>query len=350
MNTMKMFVITIIVMFLSFGCSNYQSDESANAQKSTESESGFSSKEPAPAQYDALEEIVLPEEMSEKKSTGRATSQTAQGIDYSKIISSSAATEANISELRKIIRRAEVKFRTGNVPETTYNIERLVGIHGGWVSQTNLFTEQLSENRIKVSEDSTLIISRYVVRNSMIIRVPFKSLDTVLLSLVPFIEHLDYRIINAEDVTFQIFAEKLKQKRLSEYNQRMKKHTASGTSKLSDITEAEKQILLQQERADAAYIEEMKLNDNILFSSIYLDIYEKETFEKILVPDPEEIRHFKPGFGQRLVKAMKAGWIIIQEIVLAVVHLWGIIAIGIGLFFLIRYITKRFSRAKSKKS
>lgn len=182
----------------------------------------------------------------------------------------------------------------------------------------------------------------------MTIRAPFTSMDTILRSLVPLIEHLDHRIINAEDVTLSILSEKLRQKRYAEYNSRMKRHTDTGTSKLKDLTEAEQEILSQQLQADASMIEELKLNDDIRNCTIKLDIYETEKFEKYLIPNPDEIQKYKPGFGKRFVQSLKTGWIIIQEILIGITKLWGIVVLGIGLYLLISFLIKRFS-GKNKK-
>lgn len=296
-----------------------------------------------------LEEMALSDKKSPVPASEGSNLPEGQNIDFSKIISSVSVTGENTQD-RKIIRTADVKFRTKNVPEATYEIERIVASNGGWVANTNLYSEELSENRLKVSRDSTLVVSKYIIRNSMTIRAPYTSMDTILRALVPMIEHLDYRIINADDVTLSVFSEKLRQKRLSEYNSRMKKYTGATTSKLKDLTEAERQILIQQEESDASLIEEMKLNDDILNCTIRLDLYETEKFEKFLVPNPDEIQKYKPGFGKRFVQSIKTGWIIIQEILIGITNLWGIIALGIGLYLLIRFLVKRFSKKKTNRS
>jgi hypothetical protein len=342
MKLLQKLLITIILTVIILGCSNKQNGENKSVTNQSEKSSGSQSESVV------MEEMTLSDLESPVSASDKNKLQEGQNIDFSKIISSVSVTGENTLN-RMIIRTADVKFRTKNVPEATYEIERIVAINGGWVANTNLYSEELSENRLKVSRDSTLVISKFVIRNSMTIRAPYTSMDTILRSLVPMIEHLDYRIINAEDVTLSILSEKLRQKRLSEYNSRMKKYTDAGASKLKDLTEAEQQILSQQLQADASLIEEMKLNDDILNCTIKLDIYETEKFEKFLVPNPDEIQKYKPGFGKRFVQSIKTGWIIIQEILIGITNLWGIIVVGIGLYLLIRFLVKRFSKNKKNK-
>ncbi len=283
-----------------------------------------------------------------EQSNGTSQKDNRQEIDYSLILSSTAASDVNIEEHRMIVRKADLKFRVHNVAQSTYAIEQIAVRQGGWVAHTNLWSEQLSEHKIKISEDSSLFITRYVVKNTIILRVPYTSLDTTLHSFVPLIDYLDYRIINAEDVTLQKLAEQMKQKRLATYNSRMKRHADNSKSRLMDVTEAERQILLQQERADAAYIEELKLYDNIEYSTISIDIYETEKYEQMMVPDQEKTQSYRPCFTKRLADSLKSGWYIIQEIIIFILRLWGIIVVVLSAYFTIRFVKKRIQQKKMK--
>jgi hypothetical protein len=342
MKIFRNMAIALAVVTVISGCSGKQAEDKQNVFNERSSEATETDYDEA--EYSAAEEKTpsLAGKTSQKDQTS-----SDQGLEY--VISSSAATDnPNIDENRKIIRRADLQFRVQNVAAATYSVENIAVKFGGWVSYSNLFSQELSREQIKVSEDSSLVLSRYVVRNSIIIRTPYTSLDTTLKSLVPLIEYLDYRVINAEDVTFNLMAEKLKQKRLDEYNARMQKHTVEKPAKLQDLTEAERQILQQKERADEAYLKEMKLMDDIMYSIITIEMYETEKTEQYLIANPEILHKFKPGFGTRLLSSLKTGWIIIQEVILAVMNLWSLILLGFGVYFLVRFIIRKFS-GKTKK-
>lgn len=349
MKTLKNVLAAVLFAAMITACSSYESDE----DRSTQSEQFVSEKESYDLRDESTEEafnsptsVVESREMNKKSNT---TGNLQQNVDYALIVSSTAASDVNIDEHRMIVRKADMKFRVKNVAQSTYAIEQITVRQGGWVAQTNLWSEPLSEHKIRISEDSSLVITRYVVKNTIILRVPYTALDTTLRSFVPLIDYLDYRIIQAEDVTLQQLAEQLKQKRLADYNQRMRRHADTKTSRLMDVTEAERQILLQQERADAAYIEELKLYDNIKYSTISIDIYETEKFEQMMVSNPDEIKSYRPGFWKRFVQSVSAGWIIIQEIVLFIIRLWGLIVVAIGIFFLVKFLKKRFRSKKSDR-
>lgn len=318
------------------GCS--QSNERYSNTENPEEATGYEE-----AQYD---ESSAPMETGSKRSASPQANTLAQQEKLNEIVSSSAATNVNIDEYRKIIRTAEMKFKVENVAQATYGIENIIVNLGGWVSYTKLASEVENTFTIKASEDSSLVITQYRVTNTITIRTPWENLDTTLKSLVPFIEYLDYRTVKAEDVTFDLLAEKMKQKRLADYSLRMKKYSSTSTADLTDHVTAEEQILTQQERADGAYIEELKLNDKIQYSTITLNIYETTKYSQWMTPNPETYKNYKPNFGKRMWEGILFGWIIIQEIIILITKLWGLILIGFGVFFLIRFLKRRY---KSKK-
>ena len=350
MKPFKKNVIIALVSVLILSCSHSQKDynydkteSSPNTEKSSDGDAYYDDmayEEESDNDYYASKSSSKP--ASAPSTTRQSGNNT--GVDYGMIISSSAATDVNIDSKRKIVRTADMSFRTPNVAMSTYALEHIIARFGGWVSTSYLSSSELMNYKVKVSADSTLVVRKYVVSNTMVIRTPFESLDTTLKSIVPLIEYLDYRNITAEDVTFKQLEKELQQKRLAEYNARMKRHASATGSRLSDVTEAERQILLQQEKADAAMIEELKIFDRILYSTINIHMYESEKYEYTMIANPEEIESYKPGFGIRLLESLKNGWFIIQEIIIALMNLWGVVLLGILVFIGVRYVSRKYFR------
>src|ERR1700757_2145315 len=129
---------------------------------------------------------------SEKYSQEKAM---ADSVSANGFFSSSAAVQNKKDSVREFIRTAELKFKVGNVQQSTYIIEDIVGKHNGFVTLSNLASNINRKNTIKVSEDSLLETTYYVTENVMSMRVPNTSLDTVLKEIAKQITFLDYRII-----------------------------------------------------------------------------------------------------------------------------------------------------------
>lgn len=345
MKTTKDLIITFLMVLLIFGCS--QKQENIDKTEAPEESPAYEETSVEYAEDEAYYEEPTEQSAGKSKSSSSPQQEAIeQQQKFYEIISSSAATNVNIDENRKIIRTADMKFQVDNVANATYGIENIAVQFGGWVSFTNLSSEVENTYTVKTSEDSSLVITQYRVTNTITIRTPWESLDTTLKSLVPFIEYLDYRIVKAEDVTFDLLAEKMKQKRLADYSARMKRYSNTSNADLQDHIAAEEQILRQQEDADRAYIEELKLYDNIRYSTITLQIYETSKYQKWMIPNPETFEDYKPGFGKRIWEAIKFGWIVIQEIIIVITKLWGLILIGFGVYFLVRFLTRRYKTKK----
>ena len=61
-----------------------------------------------------------------------------EGITAKAATSSSAAVENNKDSVHKFIRTADLKFKVKDVVQSTYTIENITNVHGGFVTYTNL--------------------------------------------------------------------------------------------------------------------------------------------------------------------------------------------------------------------
>ncbi len=252
----------------------------------------------------------------------------------SDVFSSSAAIETNTDSTHKFIRTANLKFKVKSVIKSTYDIEDITSRQGGFVTYTNLTSNINNVSTTAVSEDSSLETTYYVVTNAIILRVPNTKLDTVLKELSKNIDYLDYRIIKADDVILQMLSNNLIQKRSSNNEERVKKAIDNKGKKLKETTVAEEVLLNKQEQADNAKISNLSLNDQINFSTISLSIYQREAVKRELIVNFKNIEAYELNFGSKIMEALKAGWLIIAEIILFLIKIWGVLLFIIVGWFL----------------
>jgi len=122
---------------------------------------------------------------------------------------------------RKLVRTADIKFKVKNVAHSTYAIENTINRYGGLITNNNLQSRISETNRTKVSRDSLLETSKYVVENNLTLRIPNRSLDTVVRAIAKEIQYLDYRVIKADDVALQMLSNQLAQQRNAGHNARL---------------------------------------------------------------------------------------------------------------------------------
>jgi hypothetical protein len=256
-------------------------------------------------------------------------------------VSSSAAVETGKDSTRKFIRTAELKFKVKSVIKSTYDIENITGRQGGFVTYTNLKSDINREVTTAVSADSSLETIYYTVTNAITLRVPNTRLDTTLKEIAANIDYLDYRIIKADDVALQITANGMAQKRAATSEQRITNAIDNRGRKLEETTTAEETVLNRQEQQDNAQLSNLSLKDQISFSTVNLEIYQRQTLRRELIGNDKNIDAYEMGFGAKIWEALKGGWRILEDFVVFLVSIWGLLLVAGVLYFVWRKWKKR---------
>lgn len=265
-----------------------------------------------------------------------ATQETAIRVP----ISSSAAVEVKDST-KKFVRTADLKFKVKNVPQTTYTIENITTKFDGFVTYTNLQSNIIDHFETKISQDSTLESTRYNIENNITIRVPNKRLDTVLKCIAKEIDFLDYRVIKADDVSLKMLSNQLAQERNTQKEKRVEKAIDTKGKKINDVMEAENNLANQKEQKDAAKLDNLSIQDQINFSTLTIQIYQKESVKQEMVANTKNYNDYKPNIGIRLLDSLKSGWDVLIDIIVFLFEIWWFIAIGLAGFFLYKKYFKK---------
>ncbi|MFC4817095.1 DUF4349 domain-containing protein [Flavobacterium sp. GCM10023249] len=266
----------------------------------------------------------------------------AASADTTQVISSSAAKEPKNSD-RKFVRTADIKFKVDNVAKSTYAIEDATTKFGGFVTYTNLQSVVSEKEETKVSQDSSLITTKYAVTNDITIRVPNTKLDTVIKTIAKEIDFLDYRVIKADDVSLKMLANELAQKRSSVSEKRIEKAIDGKGKKLDNVLNAEEQLDAKKEQNDNVKIENLSLKDQVNFSTLTLAIYQNDSVKQEMIANEKSINAYRPNIGLQIWDSLKTGWFMLEAIIAFVVQLWGIALLGFGAYFLIKRISKKQS-------
>jgi hypothetical protein len=261
-----------------------------------------------------------------------ATTEMTETTDSSSTISSSAAIE-NKKDSRKFIRTADIKFKTKNVAKSTYDIEDATTKFGGFVTYTNLQSQISEKKETKVSQDSTLITTKYTVINDITIRVPNSRLDTVIKTIAKQVDFLDYRVIKADDVSLKMLANELAQNRSKTSEKRIENAIDTKGKKLDNILNAEDKLDNKKEQNDNSKIENLSLKDQVNFSTVTLSLYQNEAIKQELIANEKSVNTYRPNIGLQIWDSLKTGWFMLENIIAFVVQLWGIVLIGFLAWF-----------------
>lgn len=243
---------------------------------------------------------------------------------------------------RKFVRTADVKFKVKNVPHATYSIENATTKFGGFVTHSNLQSTVSETFKTKISQDSTLETTKFKVENNITIRVPNTKMDTVLQTISKQIAFLDYRVINADDVSLKMISNQLAQDRSHQHEKRLENDIDIKGKKLNQIVDAENQLNNQKESNDTKKIENLAMQDQVNFSTLTLQIYQPETLKQEMIVSEKSSTDYRSNIGFQIIESLKTGWFILETIIAFVLQLWSLLLIGFLAFFLYKkYNTKR---------
>lgn len=272
----------------------------------------------------------------QKMASEEATSDTIS------VLSSPAATNNPQDSTHQFIRTADLKFKVRDVRKATTYVEDITAKYKGFVTYTNLTSHVDYKNEVTVSADSTLETTHYTVENELTLRVPNMTLDSTLREISSLVQHLDYRIIKADEVGLARLGNTLAQKRLKKHEERLTKAIDQKAKKLTESTNAEDHLLAKQEWQDQAQINNLQLLDQINFSTVKIQMYQRQIIVRELIENDRNIEEYQPNFFAKVRESVKDGWYILEELLLFFTELWGIIILIIAGFFAYRKYAPRF--------
>jgi len=323
MRTSTVVAAMAALVFFVFGCG--QAAENSEFRKAV-----------APAMVEVDYATTSPPEAEEEERKENGNTPPEQAL-------SSSAARAFGDSSRRFIRTADLRFRAKDVVKTAFAVEDLVAGFGGFVANTQLRTNVDQRYTTPVSEDSLLETTKFTVSNRIIIRVPSAKLDTTLKSLVRFVDFLDHRTVSAQDVRLMLLSNRMTQNRVARHEKRLTAAIDAQGRKLKETMPAEDRLLDRQEQADQAAMSNLELEDRIAFSTITLDIYQRQGTRHELLLNEQNIERYEPGFFSELGDAMTYGWDLLVRFLLVLARMWSVILLGVAVFVLVRFWTRRKS-------
>jgi hypothetical protein len=233
---------------------------------------------------------------------------------------------------RQFVRTADLKFRVQDVAQTTHTVEDLAGKYGGFITQNHLSSTVVNSHSVQISADSLLETTEYRVENNLSMRVPNQNLDSLLRELSRQVRFLDYRVVNADEVSLQLLENKLRIGRVAEADKRYEKAIGSRGRKLGESLHGENDRLALQQEADERTIRNLTLTDQVRYSTIKLGIYQRITLVRDKLAAPVAPPAYQPGLAAKLAEAWLDGWQIMEVLLVVFTRLWALWVLGLLLW------------------
>lgn len=254
--------------------------------------------------------------------------ETSVSSSQSNFISSLAASTSNDDGVHKFIRTAQMKFRVKDIPKATYTIENIIIKNNGFIIHSTINNENSYSTTTNISNDSSLVTHYSNLIADLVLRVPHTKLDTVLKQIAPLALKIDYRTIEAKDITLQLLSEKMKQERMSKKGRRVSDAINNKGHKLNDVIDAEEVLDNTLEEADKTKLAEYEINDQVEYSTITIKLHQNTSVYTERVLRKKNIEEYDSNLGEKAKDALYNGWIIVSSLFIFLLNIWPLILIG----------------------
>ena len=283
------------------------------------------------------------EEMKYKEAYAKAS---ADSISSSSINSPSEKEQVTQPSLKKdstraFVRKADLFFKVKDVKTATFDIERIVNEHNGYVTKSDLQSTVNYKSEVRINKDSMQEIKNYTVSSNICIRAPNDELNKTLSEIARLIDYLDHRTINADDITKQLSAAQLSQQRFTNHQQRIEKAIDEKGKKLSATIEAENNLYTKHATTDDIQLNAQELKHDIAYSTITISIYQKETSKSETYAYSLPIEPYEPTFGSRMLNAIQNSIGVFEVIILFLIQIWPIAFLIVGVYLIFKWLLKR---------
>ena len=276
-----------------------------------------------------------------KKGETTADYEMSAAADSAAVVVSDSVSSAATMKVKdkQFIKTADVNMEVKDVYEATISIEKSVQELGGFVTQSNLQSNVISEDTYNTSSENAMLVKKYQTENRMQMRVPTDKLSELLAIINDKKLFLNSRSINAEDVTSSIKYAELEGKRIKKTSENISQlKTNKDKVQLDNDNMSEKN---QQQLAN------MDVTDHLKYSTI--DIYIKEPklrIAEIAITNTKNIDNkYKFNFIYDAKNAFVEGFYLIQKIVVGIIMIWPVLLIGAVIVYFLR---KRKSAKKEQ--
>lgn len=239
--------------------------------------------------------------------------------------------------LRKLIKTADLKFRTKDVQKTNEQLEIITAKYKGFIIKNDLHNNIDDIKITPLNSDSAMETTFQTISSSLTLRVPMFMLDSVLKEIAKEIDHLDYKKITGKDVTLELLANQLAVERYGKSADRIGTAIDQKGKKLNDISDAEALLQRQKELIDQNRVATLSIDDKINYSNLNLEIYQRQIVKKEIIPNYQAMRTYKPSFFSELGKSLKVGLEIMEMLILFLAKLWLFLVIGLLVLVYLRF-------------
>ena len=229
----------------------------------------------------------------------------------------------------KLVKTASINFKVKDVGQSSRTLSGLTRKFGGMTYNQNMESAEVERNELKVSTDSSMIITTYTPRADFLIRIPAENLEDFLYSVADLGYFISNIKLQVDDKSLSYLENVLKQKNRAEVLSEPALKRSKSLTALQTVGVKDKSI--EQEISNRA------VDADVSYSVVNVSLFQNSLVRKEIIANTV-ISDYQLSFGHSLGNALKDGWQYFLGLVLVLAHLWMFILLAIALFFAYRYL------------
>ena len=243
---------------------------------------------------------------------------------------------------KKFVRTADVSMDVADVYEATIALEKQLQQLGGFVTESRLQSNVVSEETFETSDTDATLVRKFQADNNMQVRVPTQKLGDFLTFINSQKVFLNSRIIIAKDVTAHA--------KIAEMEAEKIRKTAEVIAKMKNTGEKVEKTENNLTEGQVNKIENIALADHLKYATV--DIYIREPklrVAEIAVINTKNIDNkYKFTFFYDAKNAFVEGFYLIQKVLIGMITIWPLLLIAAVIFYLFRKRKPLISRSETE--
>lgn len=241
---------------------------------------------------------------------------------------SSAASQEVVG--KKFVKSADINMEVQDVYEATTAIEKHLQALGGFVTESRLLSNTVSEQTFETSDSNAILVKKFQADNTMQVRVPTENLGDFLTFINTHKVFLNSRIVIAKDVTANAKIAELEAEKIRKTGEVIAQMKSTGEK----VNKTENNLA----ENNANKIANMSLADHLKYSTVELYIREpKLRVAEIAVTNTKNIDNkYKFNFFYDAKNAFVEGFYLIQKLLVGLITVWPLLLIASVIFYFVK--------------
>ena len=253
--------------------------------------------------------------------------------DLSSIASDSVSITGFTGDSVKLVKTAGIQFKVKDVHEGSKAISELAKELEGMITHLNIESREEQTKKLKVSNDTLMQVSIYSTNANITARIPSKSLEAFLFYVSDIGYFTSSTKMDIDDKSLHYLATHLKEENRMQFLNSVGNKNVKGKASFG--------LIETKDEAIDGEIAKRQIDADVRYSVVHLNLYQNPLVRKEMIAN-DSIDDYTLSFSKNLGNAFVAGWEIFLNLLLAIVHLWMFIVVGLLTWFLIKFY--RYSR------